>query len=181
MSREAFGDPPESQEPPDLCPVCGSDWHAEDCEFGKEVARRLKAERDAHRMQFALHRLWPAVERAMSGMVFTADRAGEVQTDMNTLREYSKTSRPGRRSRAPKACVRGCKPWECRAGWPDDPTLKPDIAALKERMEAEPEFAAQVTGDGPPTPGCRTPEGCRENGCLGWCDEYAPKARADNQ
>src|SRR5574343_176847 len=27
-------------------------------------------------------------------------------------------------------CVRGCKPWECRAGWPDDPTLKPDIAAL---------------------------------------------------
>ena len=45
MSREAFGDPPESQEPPDLCPVCGNDWHAEDCEFGKEVARRLKAER----------------------------------------------------------------------------------------------------------------------------------------
>ena len=28
MSREAFGDPPESQEPPDLCPVCGNDWHA---------------------------------------------------------------------------------------------------------------------------------------------------------
>ena len=50
MSREAFGDPPESQEPPDLCPVCGNDWHAEDCEFGKEVARRLKAERDAHRL-----------------------------------------------------------------------------------------------------------------------------------
>lgn len=56
MSREAFGDPPESQEAPDLCPVCGNDWHAEDCEFGQEVARRLKAERDAHRMQFALHR-----------------------------------------------------------------------------------------------------------------------------
>lgn len=52
MSREAFGDPPESQEPPDLCPVCGNDWHAEDCEFGKEVARRLKAERDAHRLAF---------------------------------------------------------------------------------------------------------------------------------
>lgn len=50
MSREAFGDPPESQDPPDLCPVCGNDWHAEDCEFGKEVARRLKAERDAHRL-----------------------------------------------------------------------------------------------------------------------------------
>lgn len=50
MSREAFGDPPESQEEPDLCPVCGNDWHAEDCEFGKEVARRLKAERDAHKL-----------------------------------------------------------------------------------------------------------------------------------
>ena len=46
MSREAFGDPPESQEPPQLCPVCGDEWHAEDCEFGKEVARRLKAEHE---------------------------------------------------------------------------------------------------------------------------------------
>ena len=90
MSREAFGDPPESQEPPQICPVCGGEWHAEDCEFGKEVARRLKAERDAHRMQFALRRLWPALERAVAGLVFTADRAGEVQADMNTLREYSK-------------------------------------------------------------------------------------------
>ena len=50
MSREAWGDPPESQEPTDLCPVCGNDWHAEDCVFGKEVASRLKAERDAHRL-----------------------------------------------------------------------------------------------------------------------------------
>ena len=54
MSREAFGDPPESQEPPDLCPVCGNDWHAEDCVFGKEVALRLKAERDAHKLAHAL-------------------------------------------------------------------------------------------------------------------------------
>lgn len=28
--------------------------------------------------------------------------------------------------------------------------------------------------DRPPTPGCHTPEGCSENGCLGWCDEYKP-------
>ena len=66
MSREAFGDPPESQEPPDLCPVCGNDWHAEDCEFGKEVARRLKAERDAHRAKRAAaeeQRLTPAETR----------------------------------------------------------------------------------------------------------------------
>lgn len=91
MSREAFGDPPESQEPPQLCPLCGGEWHAEGCDFGQEVSRRLKAERDAHRMQFALRRLWPALDRAMAGLVFTADRAGEVQADMNTLREYSKT------------------------------------------------------------------------------------------
>lgn len=54
MSREAFGDPPESQEPPQVCPLCGGEWHAEDCEFGKEVALRLKAERDAHKLAHAL-------------------------------------------------------------------------------------------------------------------------------
>ncbi len=31
-------------------------------------------------------------------------------------------------------CIRGCKNWECRDGWPDDPTLKPDIAARKTRL-----------------------------------------------
>lgn len=25
-----------------------------------------------------------------------------------------------------------------------------------------------------PFPGCKTPDGCRANGCLGWCDEYLP-------
>ena len=25
-----------------------------------------------------------------------------------------------------------------------------------------------------PGQGCKTPAGCRENGCLGWCDEYRP-------
>lgn len=91
MSREAFGDPPESQESPQVCPVCGGEWHAEDCEFGKEVALRLKAERDSHRMQFA-------------------------------LQEYSKMQKQA--------------------------------------------------------PGCKTPAGCSENGCLGWCDEHRPEARA---
>lgn len=57
-----------------------------------------------------------------------------------------------------------------------DPRLKPDIAALKKRLAEDQGFAAQVTGDRPPTPGCHTPEGCRENGCLGWCDEYKPAA-----
>jgi len=71
-------------------------------------------------------------------------------------------------------CIRGCKPWECRDGWPDEPPLKPDIAALKKRLAEDPGFAAQVTGDRLPTPGCHTPDGCRENGCLGWCDEHRP-------
>jgi len=44
-----------------------------------------------------------------------------------------------------------------------DPTLKPDIAALKKRLAEDPGFAAQVTGDRPPTPGCHTPEGCRDS------------------
>ncbi len=43
--------------------------------------------------------------------------------------------------------IRGCKGWECRDGWPDDPTLKPDIAALKRRLAEDPGFAAQVTGE----------------------------------
>lgn len=59
-----------------------------------------------------------------------------------------------------------------------DPTLKPDIAALKKRLAEDPGFAAEVTGDKPPAPGCHTPEGCRENGCLGWCDEHRPEASA---
>lgn len=169
MSREAFGDPPESQEPPQVCPVCGGEWHAEDCEFGKEVARRLKAERDAHKLAHeneqlrrlssldamragklaedverysalharlfaektaaqikleglreALFRLWPAVEKAMAGLVFTADRAGDVAADMSTIRA----------------------------------AIVPEETA----------------------PGCKTPAGCRENGCLGWCDEHKPEA-----
>ena len=37
-----------------MCPVCGGEWHAEDCDFGKEVALRLKAERDAHKLAHAL-------------------------------------------------------------------------------------------------------------------------------
>lgn len=25
-----------------------------------------------------------------------------------------------------------------------------------------------------PHPTCKTPAGCRDNGCLGWCDEHRP-------
>jgi hypothetical protein len=24
-------------------------------------------------------------------------------------------------------------------------------------------------------PGCKTPDSCAENGCLGWCDEHKPE------
>jgi len=51
MSREAFGDPPEGQEPPQTCPVCGEEWHTEGCEFGEEVSRRLKAETEARTLR----------------------------------------------------------------------------------------------------------------------------------
>lgn len=47
MSRQAFGDPHDRQEPAQLCPVCGGEWHAEDCVLGKEVSRRLRAEAEA--------------------------------------------------------------------------------------------------------------------------------------
>lgn len=78
MSREAFGDPPESQEEPDLCPVCGNNWHAEDCEFGKEVARRLKAERDAHKLAFENEQLRREAER-LQGLLDAAHKiVGEL-------------------------------------------------------------------------------------------------------
>lgn len=75
MSREAFGDPPESQEPPQVCPVCGGEWHAEDCEFGKEVALRLKAERDAHKLAHENEQL-----RRLSSL--DAMRAGKLAEDV---------------------------------------------------------------------------------------------------
>ena len=49
----------------------------------------------------------------------------------------------------------GCAESGC-LGWCDeyrpDPALKPDIAALKKRLAEDSGFAAQVTGDRPPTP-----------------------------
>ena len=89
MSREAFGDPPDRE--PEYCPNCGSDFYMPGCSHCEEVKRRCEAESDLLRMRIALTRLWPALERAMSGLVFTADRAGEVQADMNTLRAHIKT------------------------------------------------------------------------------------------
>lgn len=49
MSREAWGDPPERE--PQRCPVCDGEWHAEGCELGAEVSRRLDAEREARTLR----------------------------------------------------------------------------------------------------------------------------------
>ena len=158
MSREAFGDPPESQEPPQVCPVCGGEWHAEDCEFGKEVARRLKAERDAHRLAFENDQLRREAERLQK--LLTAAQP-ELALFVRDLRNYL------------------LHVIDMSKGEHYLDVVRLNAQALIRRMELL--AAAQVTGDRPPTPGCRTPEGCHENGCLGWCDEHRPEAGPDSK
>lgn len=46
-------------EPPQRCPVCDGEWHAEDCELGNEVARRLKAEAERDKLRAEVERLRP--------------------------------------------------------------------------------------------------------------------------
>ena len=93
MSREAFGDPPEQE--PQRCPVCDGEWHAEDCELGQEVSRRLEAERQLALMR-ALHaqvkfvllccvplssqqrEVWPELVR-LSALADTIDAAAKGQ------------------------------------------------------------------------------------------------------
>lgn len=86
MSREAFGDPPEGQEPPQTCPVCGEEWHTEGCEFGEEVSRRLKAERDAHKLAHENERLRRLSSLdAMRARLFVEKTAAQI--DAENLRE----------------------------------------------------------------------------------------------
>lgn len=54
MRWEAWGTPPDRQEPPQRCPVCDGEWHAEGCVLGQEVARRLQAEDAQAAMRSAL-------------------------------------------------------------------------------------------------------------------------------
>ena len=66
MSREAWGDPPEQE--PQRCPVCDGEWHAEGCELGEEVSRRLKAEAE--------------VETLLSNARVDAMRMGKLAEDV---------------------------------------------------------------------------------------------------
>lgn len=64
---------------------------AADVERYSALHARLFAEKTAAQIEVealreSLFRLWPAVEKAMAGMVFTADRAGEIAADMNAIR-----------------------------------------------------------------------------------------------
>lgn len=52
LNNEDHADP--SVHEPQRCPVCDGEWHAEDCELGNEVARRLKAEKAAAQLRAAL-------------------------------------------------------------------------------------------------------------------------------
>lgn len=145
MSREAFGDPPESQEAPDLCPVCGGEWHAEDCDFGKEVALRLKAERDAHKMAFENARLRAAIGEAY-GYLWC------VNNEPGTPHQYP----PERAAYEARKLLR-------------------DLLTTQERGRFINAAVAAVRGS---PAGCKTPFGCEERGCLGWCDEHRPEGTA---
>lgn len=89
MSREAWGDPPDRE--PEFCPNCGSGFYMHGCTHCDEVKRRCAAEAELLRLRIALTTMWPVLERAVSGLVFTGDRAGEVHASMNILRASLKT------------------------------------------------------------------------------------------
>lgn len=50
---------------PQWCPVCDGEWHAEDCELGQEVARRLKAENEAANLRARLLKIEHWAKHAM--------------------------------------------------------------------------------------------------------------------
>ena len=107
-----------NQRPP-TCALCAAtDWHAR-LRFGKEVTKTNKAEARRTACTVCAAPTFGPRWASRIHLVFTADRAGEVQADMNT-REYSKTSRPdGSKYDLSRYHVRGCKPWEChRQGGP---------------------------------------------------------------
>jgi hypothetical protein len=55
-------------------------------ESEQRILDSIAAQQPAEPLREALARLWPGIERAMRGMVYTADKAGEVAADMQTIR-----------------------------------------------------------------------------------------------
>lgn len=82
MSREAWGDPPDPE--PQRCPVCDGEWHAEGCELGEEVSRRLKAETEARtlRCRYAVVSGW--IVEALKGKLRNAS-----MDERNRLEHYA--------------------------------------------------------------------------------------------
>lgn len=76
---------------------------AEDVERYSALNARLFAEKTAAQIELeglreALFRLWPAVEKAMAGLVFTGDRAGEIAADMSAIRAAIAPKEPANES-----------------------------------------------------------------------------------
>ena len=75
MSREAFGDPPDPE--PHGCPVCGGQEHVEGCELGREVARRIKAEKDLNE--------WRELALSQAGDAGIVARMVKAETEVSLL------------------------------------------------------------------------------------------------
>lgn len=69
-------------DPRDVAAYCAFLWH-----HGASTAHAVvEAVPLTDEQADALRRLWPAIEKAMGCLVFTAEQAGAVQADMNTVR-----------------------------------------------------------------------------------------------
>ena len=79
MSREAWGDPPDTE--PQRCPVCDGQEHVEGCELGKEVALRIKAEAEA-----ALLRRAPELCKEITEL---SERIDDLEKGLNEWRELA--------------------------------------------------------------------------------------------
>lgn len=84
MSREAFGDPPDPE--PQRCPVCDGEWHAEGCELGAEVSRRLKAESEVARLRAAVQQLEAAEEGAKEAFGVVVQEKRDALAECQRLR-----------------------------------------------------------------------------------------------
>lgn len=85
MSREAWGDPPDPE--PQMCPLCGGEYHVEGCELGEEVSRRLKAESEVSRLRAAVQQLEAAEEGAKEAFGVVVQEKHDALAECKRLRE----------------------------------------------------------------------------------------------